>query len=1084
MNDKVQSTSLEFANRLLDAVSQPAQQLSNMEADAEATRNTATLMTEFLCARLSQSGDAPQQLERTTFRWGGGVVNLRNAVQKEHWTNLRTTFVDRFREMKQGGPAVYVMSAWQPTDRQMHVWAVPEEIVYEAFPRHAVGKMKEKRTIRIVPGVNRFERCTDSPDLTPYYRTLEWSEDERAKLIEASRLDEAARQQNREHSGTTQSASEDFFLKGKDAEAVGALTEEGFVVRAGAMARKEIVPSAIDSVTPARQRLLSEGVLEESDGQYRFTQDYRFDSPSGAAAAVLGRTANGWREWKHSDGRSLSEVKRVSRVSGEAILNEAKRKEIQGKHEELLNEGRLYSQTQLDQYYSIFRQRFGTDALKGLDGEALLTFMHDHGNKDSMVYWLEFKNDEEFDTKRFGSIAGGSALKFRIFRRKETGHWQAGGESNKPKDITVEEAVEIARKHRDQLLKGVELLNEFSDDATDEDYAQLQDEMDELAPDVSKLAWGHKYFSLMFPDKLDDYHSPEWQRFHILKLLQLPPEGDGRYICAGRFVSAAKEVELPMNHLTATLNAVQGRLHRYWRIGTRSGDTKISHWEMMQERDCVAIGWKELGELSWAEAKRETRKKLKKVLQEKYPNQHPTAIGNDCSQITHFVASINEGDIVFAADGGKVLGIGKITGEYRYEPDFDFPHHRPVEWLDFGEWKMPVPEGLRSTVREVRKHNENIVDAETRIQTGSSPVKPDKPDPVVKRHIRLSGIPGRIQSVLDRKAQVILYGPPGTGKTYWAEHAANDLAAISAFGKRFDDLDPQQKQLVTGEGESTGTVRLCCFHPAYGYEDFLEGYRPRTVDGQVTFDLRDGVFKKLCNDADAHPDKNFYLIVDEINRGDIPRIFGELLTTLEKDKRGKRIILPVSQDVFTVPKNVFLIGTMNTADRSISLLDAALRRRFGFVEMMPDGTVLKDSNVSGIPLRAWFDSLNERIRQHVGRDARNLQIGHSYLMQSGSPIKEIAPLKRAIRDDIIPLLEEYCYEDYGTLGSILGQDLVDVSLQRIRHELFDDGSENDLVQALLAPCSNISTSSEALSADESSVDDDNDEPEDDGADDA
>ena len=172
---------------------------------------------------------------------------------------------------------------------------------------------------------------------------------------------------------------------------------------------------------------------------------------------------------------------------------------------------------------------------------------------------------------------------------------------------------------------------------------------------------------------------------------------------------------------------------------------------------------------------------------------------------------------------------------------------------------------------------------------------------------------------------------------------------------------------------------------------------------------------------------------------------------------------------------------MNTADRSISLLDAALRRRFGFVEMMPDGTVLRDSKVSGIPLRAWFDALNERIRQHVGRDARNLQIGHSYLMQSGSPIKEIAPLKRAIRDDIIPLLEEYCYEDYGTLGQILGEDIVDVPLQRIRHELFDDGQEDVLVQGLMAAFPEISTSSEAISSDESSVDEEPEEDEDNGA---
>ena len=321
--------------------------------------------------------------------------------------------------------------------------------------------------------------------------------------------------------------------------------------------------------------------------------------------------------------------------------------------------------------------------------------------------------------------------------------------------------------------------------------------------------------------------------------------------------------------------------------------------------------------------------------------------------------------------------------------------------------------------------------------------------------------------MLERKGQVILYGPPGTGKTFWAEHAANELAALSAFGRVFESLEDAERQEIVGNDDSGGLVRICCFHPAYGYEDFLEGYRPQTVNGQISFQLRDGVFKKLCKDATSSPERNFYLIVDEINRGDIPRIFGELLTTLEKDKRAKRIILPVSQELFTIPSNVFLIGTMNTADRSISLLDAALRRRFGFVEMMPDGSVLKDSSVGGIALRAWFEALNSKIREHVGRDARNLQIGHSYLMHSGSPLKDVASLKRAIRDDIIPLLEEYCYEDYAALGQILGEQIVDVAGQRIRHELFDDGQEDALIQGLLSPFSDISTSSEAISSEES-----------------
>ncbi len=872
----------------------------------------------------------------------------------------------------------------------------------------------------------------------------------------------------------TSAAQELFELIGKDAHATGMPVEHGFVVREGAMARKEIVPSGAITVTPMRQRLISEGFLVEVPEGFRFAKDHHFDSPSGAAAVVLGRTANGWIEWKTATGATLSTVKRIKRDDREPILTVPKRQQIADKHEELSRGGKLPIEQQLDREYKLFRDHFGPQVLAGLDGEPLLKLMHD-GPTDSLVHWLEFKSDEEFDTGHFGSIAGGSALKFRIFRRNETGNWQMGGEkANRPRDITLDDAVAVARSHRDQLLKGAELLEALSDSATDEDYALLQDQMGELAPDVSRLAWGHKYFSLLFPEKLDSFHSSAYQRYLLLKMLQLPPDGDGRYICAGRFKSASREVGISLAEFGAVLYSMHGMRHRYWRIGTRSGESGKSQWPMMQEQSCVAVGWQKIPDLSWVT--KDSREKLRTVLEQIYPNV-PTATGNDVSQITQFVAQMSEGDVVLAADGATILGIGRVTGKYRHAPGFDFPHQRDVEWLEFAEWKLPVmKEGLRTTIREIQKHNENILEVERHIQ--SDPATPHLPPvtvpdgvdvkvKVLKKSVKLTGVPGRIQSVLERKGQVILYGPPGTGKTYWAERTANDLAALASYGQLFEELSEGEKVSIAGDGKSSGLVRLCCFHPAYGYEDFLEGYRPETVNGQITFAMRDGVFKKLCRDASSAPDKSFYLIVDEINRGDIPRIFGELLTTLEKDKRGKRIILPVSQEIFSIPQNIFLIGTMNTADRSISLLDAALRRRFGFVELMPDGEALGKSIVAEIPLRAWFEALNKRIREHVGRDARNLQIGHSYLMYAGSPLKDMASLKRAIRDDIIPLLEEYCYEKYDTLRSILGDQLVDATAECIRHELFDDGQEDNLVLGLLAAFPDISTSAVAISSEES-----------------
>ncbi len=230
------------------------------------------------------------------------------------------------------------------------------------------------------------------------------------------------------------------------------------------------------------------------------------------------------------------------------------------------------------------------------------------------------------------------------------------------------------------------------------------------------------------------------------------------------------------------------------------------------------------------------------------------------------------------------------------------------------------------------------------------------------------------------------------------------------------------------------------------------------------FVLRDGIFKKLCQDAQTKPDKKFYLIIDEINRGDIPRIFGELLTVLEKNKRGKAILLPLTGKPFSVPDNVYVIGTMNTADRSIALLDTALRRRFGFLELMPNIDVLGDAVVDGIPLGPWLKALNGRILEFVGRDARNLQLGHSYLLEGERPLQNFSTFARVVQEDIFPLLEEYCYEDYTKLESILGSELIDRKKQQFRQELFEPAYKDELITALLAIAPEITTSRQAIAS--------------------
>ncbi len=693
--------------------------------------------------------------------------------------------------------------------------------------------------------------------------------------------------------------------------------------------------------------------------------------------------------------------------------------ELKKLYQELASEGKLLSQEQLANYYNTFRSRFGPERLKNLDGEVLLETMHSHGTKDSLVYWLEFKDDDDFPAN-FGSIAGGSAYKFGLFRRRETGKWVTGSPA-KEQVLTLEQAIEKARQHRDQLLRGVELLEKLPANGSDHDYALLQGEMERVAPEVNNSAWGHKYFHLIHPDKLDDFHNPDYQRFHLIRLLQLPPEGDGRYLVAGRFVALARTLDIPMNNLTTMLNVRDGSPpYTYWRIGTRAGSDGTSYWEMMRDNNCGAIGWLEAGDLSAITNNPAGREEIKQRLLSSDPAPTPSSAGNAARQLFNFRWVIAPGDLVLASDGATVLGIGRVNGDYgdyQYDPSHHFPHRRSVEWLSLKSWKQSDLEGMLTTVHRMRK-DKNLLEAERRIYGVNPPP--------------LKDIPARIQAVLERKGQVILYGPPGTGKTYWAEKAARELAARANFGVLFDQLSEEQEASILGaDTHSSGTVRMCSFHPAYGYEDFLEGFRPESVNGQMHFTLRDGIFKRLCGDAQANPDKKFYLIIDEINRGDIPRIFGELLTVLEKNKRGKAILLPLTGEPFRVPGNVYIIGTMNTADRSIALLDTALRRRFGFIELMPDISTLGDAAVGGIPLGLWLQALNERICEYVGRDARNLQIGHSYfLLENGQPVQDFATFAQIIQEDILPLLEEYCYEDFTKLENILGSTLVDTKKQQ------------------------------------------------------
>ena len=264
----------------------------------------------------------------------------------------------------------------------------------------------------------------------------------------------------------------------------------------------------------------------------------------------------------------------------------------------------------------------------------------------------------------------------------------------------------------------------------------------------------------------------------------------------------------------------------------------------------------------------------------------------------------------------------------------------------------------------------------------------------------------------------ILYGPPGTGKTYHTVDRA--LAIINRVSVEKVERDIER----FGELRDSGQVAMVTFHQNYAYEDFIEGIRPVLSDraeGQLAYKLHDGIFKQIARAADAEKegDQRFVLIIDEINRGNIAKIFGELITLIEDSRRigqkdATKVKLPYSNKPFGVPDNLYIIGTMNTADRSIQLLDTALRRRFAFVEMMPEPEHERISmDVNGVNCREILKSMNERITAWLDREH---QIGHTYLMD----VSTMEDLSDVFQNKIFPLLQEYFFDDWSKIRAVLG----------------------------------------------------------------
>ena len=417
-----------------------------------------------------------------------------------------------------------------------------------------------------------------------------------------------------------------------------------------------------------------------------------------------------------------------------------------------------------------------------------------------------------------------------------------------------------------------------------------------------------------------------------------------------------------------------------WQV--RAGK-EAKYSEEFVKKGIIAIGFGDLPDLS----KTNKVDSIRDAYNKANPKRIKRIMGN-VFQIYDFVNNISEGEeVVMPLRGSTQAKKGRITSKCKYDPAAEYRHFRKIKWYN----KIYEREEILKDSSSVRFPTQTVA----RIWNNQRSV------------LNYERGVSQCLDLLNHKSQIIIQGPPGTGKTILANIVAKKIA-------------------------SEDCIQKITFHQSYSYEDFIEGLNPIIEDAKLMYEKKDGILKKLVDEAIDNDDKIFVLLIDEINRANISKVFGEIITLIEEDKRNEEfaVILPYSRKKFFIPKNLKIIGTMNTADRSLINIDAALKRRFSFYTLDPDPSSLSNK-ISGVPMSKLLNNINKEI---LKTEVTGKQIGHSYFHGK----KNIKDLRRVFQYEIIPLLEDYFMDRYYLLKNILGDGFVDDDKKRITKDWIDD----------------------------------------------
>ena len=433
---------------------------------------------------------------------------------------------------------------------------------------------------------------------------------------------------------------------------------------------------------------------------------------------------------------------------------------------------------------------------------------------------------------------------------------------------------------------------------------------------------------------------------------------------------------------------------RYWLYAPGRG---ACMWEEFYERGVMALSWGDLGDLSVCASKEDVRKRML----ETYPDYGRQT--NDIHAAWQFAKEMKPGDIVFVKKGrSEILGRGVVAGDYVYDPDGgEYPHLREVSWKRQGSWRSDQQFAMK-TLTEITDYPDLLARIQGYFENDEDTLDSEEMQvPLTEYSVEnfLSEVymdRGRYDAIvglLRAKKNVILQGAPGVGKTFTAKRLAYSMMGV----------------------KDASRVMMVQFHQSYSYEDFIEGYRPSGAG----FELVKGAFYSFCKKAADDEENEYFFIIDEINRGNLSKIFGELFMLIENDKRGYKLQLLYSREFFYVPRNVHIIGMMNTADRSLAMLDYALRRRFAFVELSPafdsDGFRAYRDGLDDSRFGALVDevkSLNRAIAEDESL-GEGFCIGHSYFCNMEADSCTDAALASIVDYELIPMLKEYWFDETG-----------------------------------------------------------------------